>query len=91
MGKKIHAYCNQKTAGVVILISHKTDLQSNCYKRQRMALHIDKKAQIITKYNNFNHIYPKEENLKIYEAIINRIKGNISSTIVVKSSIDFCP
>ena len=75
----------------MILISDKTELQSNCYKRQRRALHIGKKFQIITKYNNFNHIYPKEENPKIYEAIINRIKGRISSTIVVKYSIDYCP
>ena len=71
----MHIVIKDSRDGNLNIRQSKTFFKS-CYKRQRRIIHNDKKTHIIKKCNNFNQIYPKEENSKIYKLIIKIIKYN---------------
>lgn len=57
MGKDIHANNNPKGARVAILISNKSYLRQNCFKRQRR-IYNDKNVKLLKIYKNYKHNFP---------------------------------
>lgn len=57
MGKDIHANNNPKGARVAILISNKSYLRQNCFKRQRR-IYNDKNVKLLKIHKNYKHNFP---------------------------------
>ena len=77
-----HANRDQKKAGVAILISDKTDLKTNCEKRQRRKLHNDQNINP-RRYNNYKYICTQHKSTAYVRQMITSMKGEINNNTII--------
>lgn len=62
---------------IALLMSEKQILSQNSSDRQKSTLYIDKRFNSPRKYGNYEHIYTKEQGIKMAPKILSDLKGDI--------------